>query len=157
MTSQVSCVSHREQVQRAPAADKDTPPSSSSRDLGTDSKMSNKAGRRSPSPVGKAAPPGAVREPGSQCPPKPPRLTPSPTPSVSPLVKRRKAEAGRAEAGRAPPALKMNIPTILVEDEPMDTECAADSTRRKERRARKTRRGRSAQPRAPEEGMKKKL
>ncbi|XP_034466386.1 striated muscle preferentially expressed protein kinase isoform X2 [Hippoglossus hippoglossus] len=136
----------REKVQRAPAADKDTQPSPS-RDLGTDSKMSHKAGRRSPSPMGNTAPLAAVREPGSQYPPKPPRLTPSPTPSVSPLVKRRKAEVGRAS-----PALKMNIPTILVEDEPMEAECAADSVRRKERRVRKSKRGRSAQPRAPEEG-----
>ncbi|XP_062236911.1 striated muscle preferentially expressed protein kinase-like isoform X3 [Platichthys flesus] len=130
----------RDKVQLTPAADKDTQ-ASSSRDLGTDSKTSNKAGRRSPSPVGKTVPSG------SQCPPKPPRLTPSPTPSISPLVKRRKAEVGRA-----PPAMKMNIPTILVEDEPMEAECGADSVRRKERRVRKSKRGRSAPARPPEEG-----
>ncbi|XP_060923146.1 striated muscle preferentially expressed protein kinase [Limanda limanda] len=115
----------REKVQVAPAADNTQ--ASSSRDLGTDSRTSSKAGRRSPSPG------------GSQCPPKPPRLTPSPTPSLSPLVKRRKAEVA--------PAMKMNIPTILVEDEPMEVE----SVRRKERRVRKRERGRSARPSADEE------
>ncbi|XP_069376886.1 striated muscle preferentially expressed protein kinase isoform X3 [Paralichthys olivaceus] len=137
----------REKLQSSPAADKDslvTQPSSS-RGPGTHSAMSSKAGRRSPSPTGKTGPLVAVREPGSQYPPKPPRLTPSPTPSVSPLTKRRKAEVGRT-----PPALKMNIPTIVVEDEPTEVERAADRMRRKERRVRK--RGRSAQPRPPEEG-----
>ncbi|GLD63422.1 striated muscle preferentially expressed protein kinase isoform X2 [Lates japonicus] len=152
----------REKLHSSPAADKDTlvatsHKSSSSRDLGTDSKrdtkMDNKADHRSPSPNGKRASPVSVREPGSQYPPKPPRLTPSPTPSISPLLKRRKAEVGRTS-----PALKVNIPTILVEDEPMETECDADrsnedsKTRRKEGRVRKSKRGRSAQPRSPEEG-----
>uniref|UniRef100_A0A4W6F4F6 non-specific serine/threonine protein kinase n=1 Tax=Lates calcarifer TaxID=8187 RepID=A0A4W6F4F6_LATCA len=153
----------REKVHSSPAADKDTlvatshKSSLSSRDLGTDSKrdtkMDNKADHRSPSPNGKRASPVIVREPGSQYPPKPPRLTPSPTPSISPLLKRRKAEVGRTS-----PALKVNIPTILVEDEPMETECDADrsneesKTRRKEGRVHKSKRGRSAQPRSPEEG-----
>ncbi|XP_056226334.1 striated muscle preferentially expressed protein kinase [Seriola aureovittata] len=152
----------REKLQSSPAADKDSlvatsHKSSSSRDLETDSKrdtkMDNKTDHRSHSPNGKRASQVTVREPGSQYPPKPPRLTPSPTPSISPLLKRRKAEVGRAS-----PALKMNIPTILVEDEPMETECVADRsneesrTRRKEGRARKSRRGRSAHPRSPEEG-----
>uniref|UniRef100_A0A4W6F3J7 Striated muscle enriched protein kinase a n=1 Tax=Lates calcarifer TaxID=8187 RepID=A0A4W6F3J7_LATCA len=150
-------------IHSSPAADKDTlvatshKSSLSSRDLGTDSKrdtkMDNKADHRSPSPNGKRASPVIVREPGSQYPPKPPRLTPSPTPSISPLLKRRKAEVGRTS-----PALKVNIPTILVEDEPMETECDADrsneesKTRRKEGRVHKSKRGRSAQPRSPEEG-----
>lgn len=154
---------HREKVHSSPAADKDTlvatshKSSLSSRDLGTDSKrdtkMDNKADHRSPSPNGKRASPVIVREPGSQYPPKPPQLTPSPTPSISPLLKRRKAEVGRTS-----PALKVNIPTILVEDEPMETECDADrsneesKTRRKEGRVHKSKRGRSAQPRSPEEG-----
>ncbi|XP_071320810.1 striated muscle preferentially expressed protein kinase isoform X2 [Trachinotus anak] len=150
----------REKLQSSPAADKvatSHKSSSSSRDLGTsskrDSKMDNKTDHRSSSPNGKRASPVTVREPGSQYPPKPPRLTPSPTPSISPLLKRRKAELGRTS-----PALKVNIPTILVEDEPMETECAADrsneesKTRRKEGRARKSKRGHSAQPRSPEEG-----
>uniref|UniRef100_A0A3B4WWI4 non-specific serine/threonine protein kinase n=1 Tax=Seriola lalandi dorsalis TaxID=1841481 RepID=A0A3B4WWI4_SERLL len=136
---------HREKLQSSPAADKDSlvatsHKSSSSRDLETDSKrdtkMDNKTDHRSHSPNGKRASQVTVREPGSQYPPKPPR---------------------KAEVGRASPALKMNIPTILVEDEPMETECVADRsneesrTRRKEGRARKSRRGRSAHPRSPEE------
>uniref|UniRef100_A0AAQ6AL90 Striated muscle enriched protein kinase b n=1 Tax=Amphiprion ocellaris TaxID=80972 RepID=A0AAQ6AL90_AMPOC len=140
-----------ETLQSSQAADKDTLDatshgySSSSRDT----KMGNRAEGRSPSPSGKRASPVLVREPGSQYPPKPPRLTPSPTPSISPLQKRRKAEAGRTS-----PALKMNIPTILVEDEPMETESVADKskTRRREGRVRKSKKGRSAEPRSPEEG-----
>ncbi|XP_029300651.1 striated muscle preferentially expressed protein kinase-like [Cottoperca gobio] len=151
----------RETLQSSPAADKDalvaTSHKSTVRDLGTDlkrgTKMENEADYRSPSPSGKRASPITVREPGSQYPPKPPRLAPSPTPSISPLVKRRKAEAGRTS-----PALKVNIPTILVEDEPMETECVADrsnersKTRRKEGKVRKSRKGRSVHPRSPEEG-----
>uniref|UniRef100_A0A3B4VKY0 non-specific serine/threonine protein kinase n=1 Tax=Seriola dumerili TaxID=41447 RepID=A0A3B4VKY0_SERDU len=110
--------------------------SSSSRDLGTDSKrdtkMDNKTDHRSNSPNGKRASQVTVRELGSQYPPKPPRLTPSPTPSISPLLKRRKAEVGRAS-----PALKVNIPTILVEDEPMETECVADRSNEESRTRRK--------------------
>ncbi|XP_037618102.1 striated muscle preferentially expressed protein kinase isoform X2 [Sebastes umbrosus] len=138
----------RETLQSAPAADKHalvaTSQRSSSpvRDLGT--KMDNQADRRSPSPNGKRASPITVREPGY--PPKPPRLTPSPTPSVSPLLKRRKAEAGRTS-----PASKVNIPTILVEDEPMETDERSKS-RRKEGKVRKSRRGCSVQPRSPGEG-----
>ncbi|XP_054634798.1 striated muscle preferentially expressed protein kinase-like isoform X3 [Dunckerocampus dactyliophorus] len=55
---------------------------------------------RSLSPTGKRASLVTVRETGSQYPAKPPRLTPSPTPSTSPHLKRRKA-----------------VPAILVEDE----------------------------------------
>lgn len=144
---------YREALQSSPAADKDalvaTSRKSSSpiRDLGAYSKMDNKADHRSPSPNGKRASPITVREPGSQYPPKPPRLTPSPTPSISPLVKRRKAEAGRTS-----PALKLNIPTILVEDEPMETDGVADrSNERSRRKVRKTKKGQS-QPRSPKEG-----
>lgn len=60
--------------------------------------------------------------------------------------------------GRTSPALKMTIPTVLVEDEPMETECAADrsnernKSKRKEGRGRKSKKGRSAQPRSPDEG-----
>ncbi|XP_073318222.1 striated muscle preferentially expressed protein kinase [Pagrus major] len=143
----------RETLQSTPAADKDahvpTSQKSSFRNLEMDSKMD----RRSPSPHGKRASQMTVREPGSQYPPKPPRLTPSPTPSISPLLKRRKAEVGRTS-----PALKLNIPTILVEDEPMETECVADrstegtKTRRKDGKVRKSKTGRAVQPRSPEEG-----
>ncbi|XP_070786391.1 striated muscle preferentially expressed protein kinase [Enoplosus armatus] len=144
----------RETLQSSLAADKDalvaTSQKSSSlcRDLWTDSKrdtkMDNKADHRSPSPSGKRASPLTVREPGSQYPQKPPRLTPSPTPSISPLLKRRKAEVGRTS-----PALKVNIPTILVEDEPMETESNEGSKTR--RKVSKSKKGRS-QPRSPEEG-----
>ncbi|XP_060888188.1 striated muscle preferentially expressed protein kinase [Labrus mixtus] len=153
----------RETLQRSPAADKDalvaTSHKSSSpiRDLGTgpkrEAKLDDKSDHRSPSPSGKRASPLTVRQPVSQYPPKPPRLTPSPTPSISPLMKRRKAEVGRTS-----PALKMNIPTILVEDEPMETECVPERssegrrTRRKEGRVHKNKEGRSVQPRSPEEG-----
>uniref|UniRef100_A0A3Q3KNT2 Striated muscle preferentially expressed protein kinase n=1 Tax=Monopterus albus TaxID=43700 RepID=A0A3Q3KNT2_MONAL len=111
-----------------------------------DTKMDNKAERRSPSPNGKRT----LREPESHSPVKPPRLTPSPSPSISPLLKRRKAEVGQRS-----PALKVNIPTILVEDEPMETECVADrpdKTRRKERSIHKSKESHSVQPRSPEEG-----
>ncbi|XP_062270568.1 striated muscle preferentially expressed protein kinase [Scomber scombrus] len=153
----------RETPQSSPTDDKDVlvatsqQPSSSPRDQGTnakrDTKMENKADHRSPSPTVMRVFPVTAREPGFQCPPKPPRLAPSPTPSVSPLLKRRKAEVGRTS-----PALKMTIPTLLVEDEPMETECAADRSnernqgRRKEGRGRKSKKGRSAQPRSPDEG-----
>lgn len=130
---------HRGAVQSSQAADKDvpTPQKSSTADLATFSKTANKA---DPSPHGKRASPLTVREPGSQYPAKPPQFTPSPTPSISPLLKRRKAEAGRTS-----PALKVNIPTILVEDEPMEVDCDADWSRRKE--VRKSKKGRS-----PEDG-----
>lgn len=133
---------HRGAVQSSQAAGKDvsTSQKSSTADLPTFSTF--KADPRSASPHGKRASPLTVREPGSQYPPKPPRLTPSPTPSVSPLLKRRKAEAGRTS-----PALKVNIPTILVEDEPMEVDCDADRSRRKEGKVRKSKKGRY-----PEEG-----
>ncbi|KAF1371856.1 hypothetical protein PFLUV_G00273700 [Perca fluviatilis] len=153
----------RETRQSSPAADKNALVavsqkfSSPTGDLGMDSnretKMDKEADHRSPSPSGKRASPITMREPGSQFPSKPPRLTPSPTPSVSPLLKRRKAEAGRT-----PPTLKVNIPTILVEGEPMETECAAgrsnerSKTRKKEGKVRKSKQGRSVQPKSPEEG-----
>ncbi|KAM3585598.1 uncharacterized protein V6R79_022192 [Siganus canaliculatus] len=122
---------------------------SSFRDVGTDSKTTDvKVDFWSPSPHGKRTSPLTVREPGSQYPPKPPRLTPSPTPSISPLLKRRKAEAGRTS-----PALRLNVPSVLVEDEPMETEGGADEgTQRKEGKVWKSKKGRSHQPRSPEEG-----
>nr|XP_033472116.1 striated muscle preferentially expressed protein kinase isoform X2 [Epinephelus lanceolatus] len=146
----------RETLQSSPAAEKDSliatsEKSSPIRDLGTYSKREIKMDSRSPSPNGKRVSPITVREPGSQYPPKPPRLTPSPTPSISPLQKRRKAEAGQTS-----PALKVNIPTILVEDEPMETECAADRSNERSRRrggkVRKSKKGCSVQPSSPEEG-----
>lgn len=70
---------------------------------------------RSSSPHEKRASPLTVREAGPQRLPKP-LQAPSPVPSVSPLLKRRKAEASQT----CPPA-RVRIPTILVEDEPMET------------------------------------
>ncbi|XP_030601954.1 striated muscle preferentially expressed protein kinase [Archocentrus centrarchus] len=146
----------RETLQSSLAADKDTlvntshKSSSSSRvDSKRDTNIDNKADHRSPGPTGKRASPVTVKEPGPQYPPKPPRLTPSPTPSISPLLKRRKAEVGRTS-----PALKVNIPTILVENEPMETESVADGSnegRKGEGRVRKSKKGRSAQPKSADE------
>lgn len=141
-----SFLTYRETLQKSTGADKDALVES----LKRETKVDNKADSRPPSPTGKGTSPLTVREPGSQYPPKPPRLAPSPTPSVSPLVKRRKAEAGRTS-----PSTRVNIPIILVE-EPMETECVANrsnatsKTRRKERRVRN--KGGSVQPRSPEEG-----
>ncbi|XP_029696722.1 striated muscle preferentially expressed protein kinase isoform X8 [Takifugu rubripes] len=86
---------------------------------GTDSKAATRP--RSCSSHGKRATPLTAREPGSPCPPKPFQMTPSPALSVSPLLKRRKAEASQTCR-----AAKMSIPTILVENEPMETECGPD-------------------------------
>ncbi|XP_077957124.1 striated muscle preferentially expressed protein kinase-like isoform X3 [Gasterosteus aculeatus] len=144
--SLTSFLTYRETLQKSTGADKDALVES----LKRETKVDNKADSRPPSPTGKGTSPLTVREPGSQYPPKPPRLAPSPTPSVSPLVKRRKAEAGRTS-----PSTRVNIPIILVE-EPMETECVANrsnatsKTRRKERRVRN--KGGSVQPRSPEEG-----
>lgn len=85
----------------------------------TDPKAATKP--RPSSPHGKRATPLSVRDPGSPCPPKPFQMTPSPVLSVSPLLKRRKAEASQTCR-----AAKMSIPTILVENEPMETECGPD-------------------------------
>lgn len=75
---------------------------------------------RSPSPHGKRASPLTVREAGPQRLPKP-LQTPSPVPSISPLLKRRKAEVGQT----CLPA-RVSIPTILVEDEPVEMEYDSD-------------------------------
>ncbi|XP_019712116.1 striated muscle preferentially expressed protein kinase isoform X4 [Hippocampus comes] len=79
---------------------------------------SSKENDRFPSPTGKHESPVTVRGSESQYPTKPPRLSPSPTPSISPLLKRRKEE-------------KVVIPTILVEDE-TKTECDAGQMRTNE-------------------------
>ncbi|XP_061686449.1 striated muscle preferentially expressed protein kinase-like [Syngnathoides biaculeatus] len=70
---------------------------------------SSKEKDRCPSPKGKSVSPTTVRESEAQYPKKPPRLTPSPTPSISPLLKRKKAE-------------KVAIPAILVEDATINNE-----------------------------------
>uniref|UniRef100_H3CSE2 non-specific serine/threonine protein kinase n=1 Tax=Tetraodon nigroviridis TaxID=99883 RepID=H3CSE2_TETNG len=99
----------------------------------------------SSSPHGKRASPLTVGEAGAQRLPKT-LQTPSPVPSVSPLLKRRKAETC--------PPVRVSIPTILVEDEPMEMECVSDerdkesSTRWKERRVLRSKMG----PGSPEKG-----
>ncbi|XP_015229457.1 PREDICTED: striated muscle preferentially expressed protein kinase isoform X2 [Cyprinodon variegatus] len=118
------------------------------RDPGIDSKadkmMENKSHHGT---TGKRSSPVAAGEPSSQYLPKPSR-----PPAVSPLVKKR-----RAEVGRVSPAPKVNIPTILVEDEPMEEECPTGKSkenhpnRRREGRVRKKKKDHSAQPRSPEE------
>lgn len=89
----------------------------------------------------------SAKEPGSQFPPKPPRLTPLPTRSASPILKKRKTEEGRVS-----PYRKVGLPVILVDDEPMETDepggCSkeANGAKRKEGRTRKSKKGRSNQP-----------
>uniref|UniRef100_A0A1A8ETI8 non-specific serine/threonine protein kinase n=1 Tax=Nothobranchius korthausae TaxID=1143690 RepID=A0A1A8ETI8_9TELE len=73
---------------------------------------------------------------------KPSRRTPSPAPSVSPVLKKRRAEA----------ALQANTPTILVEDEHMAEDRGANRSKRTEERVRKTRKGVPKQSRSPGEG-----
>lgn len=144
---------HRDTIQISPAADKDAFVAASQKSFFGDVAVINKADPRSSSPHGKRASPITVKEPRSQGPPKPPRLTPSPTQSISPLLKRRKAEVGRTS-----PALKSSIPSILVEDEHMETECGMDvntgetKSRKKEGRVRKREKSRSVQPKSPDEG-----
>lgn len=100
------------------------------------------------SPQGKRATPLTVREAGPQKLPKP-LQTPSPVPPISPLLKRRKAEAGQT----CLPA-RVSIPTILVEGEPMETARGSDgrnngsSTQWKERRVLQSKRG----PGSPDKG-----
>ncbi|XP_061572129.1 striated muscle preferentially expressed protein kinase [Cololabis saira] len=122
-------------------------------DSGRDNEPDKKSEQRSSNPTVKRVSIVTVKEPGSQHPPKSSRFTPSPTPSISPLMKKR-----RAEAGRRSPSFKLNIPTIVVKDELMETESGGDGSsetskaRRKDGRTRKGRRSRSAPPGSPEEG-----
>ncbi|KAM9766866.1 striated muscle preferentially expressed protein kinase isoform 2-T2 [Menidia menidia] len=109
---------------------------SHSKDTGPDSKTD-----RVPSPTGK-------RDPGSRHPPKPSRLSPSPALSSSPTSKKRRAEAGR----HSPAAPKADIPTILIEDESMESRTAPSRTGKRDGRVRKSKMGRSARPRTSEEG-----
>ncbi|CAN9498115.1 unnamed protein product [Ophioblennius macclurei] len=99
----------------------ESPPSS------TDIKMDNTGDQIS---TWKRTSPVSVRESGFQHPIKPPRLSSSPVPSISPVLKRRKSEAGQTSS-----ALKVvSVPTILV-DEPMEIEI----TEQKDRDERKSR------------------
>ncbi|KAK6325467.1 hypothetical protein J4Q44_G00048090 [Coregonus suidteri] len=102
---------------------------------------------RSPSPTMQRAPsPTPAKEPAFPYPPKPPRLSPTPsptsTPSISPLTKRWKGEPGRTS-----PALKMTIPTILVEDKLMEMEEEEEEAGEKRERG-KTRRSGKKEGRA---------
>ncbi|XP_029941890.1 striated muscle preferentially expressed protein kinase [Salarias fasciatus] len=88
-----------------------------STDLGIDSKRDTKMDNTRDTSTKRASPVSA-RESVLQCPAKPPRLSSSPVPSISPLLKRRKAEGGRT----SPASKAVSVPTILVEDEPMEAE-----------------------------------
>lgn len=137
---------------------RDTKPNLHSTDKGTFAAARTKAAvrdadsaaakPRASSPHGKRASLLPVREAGPQRLPKP-LQTPSPVPSISPLLKRRKAEEGQT----CPPA-RASIPTILVEDEPVETECGSDgrnkgsSARRKEGRVLQSKTG----PGSPDKG-----
>ncbi|XP_036071735.1 striated muscle preferentially expressed protein kinase isoform X3 [Oryzias melastigma] len=124
---------------------------SSPRGLTTESKSDNAAAKqslhRANAPTDRRASPVSAKEPGSQFPPKPPRLTPLPTRSASPILKKRKTEEGRVS-----PYRKVGLPVILVDDEPMETDepggCSkeANGAKRKEGRTRKSKKGRSNQP-----------
>ncbi|XP_034034082.1 striated muscle preferentially expressed protein kinase-like isoform X2 [Thalassophryne amazonica] len=104
----------------------------------TDSKrltmMEKKSDRRSPSPTERKTSSVTVKEDsGSQYPPKPPRLTPS-------------------------PAMKVTIPTILVDDESMETEgvagdeCRQKPTTNKEGTRHKSKKGQFVHSKSLEEG-----
>ncbi|MED6263555.1 hypothetical protein CHARACLAT_005723, partial [Characodon lateralis] len=148
-----------ETLRSSPAADKHTllptsfKSSSSFRDLGKDPKRELKSHQGSPSPTGKRSSPVTAKQPSSQYPPKPIRPTPTLPPPVSPLLKKR-----RPEVGRVSPVLKVNIPTILVEDKPMEDEGPTDESKRKpesrrrEGRVHKSKKGHSRNPRSPGEG-----
>lgn len=91
---------------------------------------------RAPSPHGKRTAEAA------QGPPKPPRLTtPAASPASSTSLLSKRSRAGEA---KSPPALKVNIPTILVEDEPMEVDGEDDG--------RVNIRGCKSRPRPPVEG-----
>jgi len=143
-----------ETLQSSPAEDKHTllptsfKSSSSSRNLGThsntDTKMENKSHYGSSNPTGKRSSPVPSVELPSQHLPKSNRPSPALPPVVSPLLKKR-----RAEVGRGP------IPTILVEDEPMEEERPTDDNKAKHRTGRRegrVRKNKQGQPLSAEEG-----
>ncbi|XP_054914995.1 striated muscle preferentially expressed protein kinase-like isoform X2 [Poeciliopsis prolifica] len=146
-----------ETLRSSPADDKHTllptsfKPSSSSRDPGThsntDTKMENKSHHGSSNPTGKRSSPVLSVEPLSQHPPESNRPSPALPPAVSPLLKKRRAEVGRGSL-----ALKVSIPTILVEDEPMEEEGPTDDNKGKHRTRRRVRRTKQGQPMSAEEG-----
>ncbi|XP_014907071.1 striated muscle preferentially expressed protein kinase isoform X2 [Poecilia latipinna] len=143
-----------ETLQSSPADDKHAllptsfKSSSSSRDLGThsntDTKMENKSHHGSSNPTGKRSSPVPSGELLSQHPPKSNRPSPALPPAVSPLLKKRRAEVGW-----------VTIPTILVEDEPMEEERPTDDNKGKHRTGRRegrVRKNKQGQPLSAEEG-----
>lgn len=90
-------------------------------------------GDRSLSATGKRTSPVGAKEQA----PKMQTPSPTPNPTISPLTKRRRAEARP----------KLQIPTILLEDEPMETENEGERKRRG--RGRRSKRDR---PQSPDEG-----
>lgn len=100
----------------------------------SDAVMEDKSRYGFPSATGKRSSPVPATQP------KPNRPSFALHPAVGPLQKKM-----RAEAGRASPGLRVNIPTILVEDQPMEEEGVAEDRSRQ-------REGDAAQPRSPEEG-----
>uniref|UniRef100_A0A3B5Q7F4 Striated muscle enriched protein kinase a n=1 Tax=Xiphophorus maculatus TaxID=8083 RepID=A0A3B5Q7F4_XIPMA len=131
-----------ESLRSSPADDKHTllptsfKSSSSSRDAGThsttDTKMENKSHHGYSNSTGKRSSPVPSGEPSSQHPPKSNRPSPALPPAVSPLLKKRRAEVGRVSL-----ALKVTIPNILVEDEPMEEEGPTDDNKGKHRTGRR--------------------
>ncbi|PWA32141.1 hypothetical protein CCH79_00013351, partial [Gambusia affinis] len=149
-----------ETLRSSPADDKHTllptsfKSSSSSRDPGThsstDTKMENKSHHGSSNPTGKRSSPVPSGEPPSQHPPKCNRPSLALPPAVSPLLKKRRAEAGRVSL-----ALKVTIPNILVEDEPMEEEGPTDDNKGKHRIGRRegrVRKNKQGQTTSAEEG-----
>ncbi|XP_043965422.1 striated muscle preferentially expressed protein kinase-like isoform X5 [Gambusia affinis] len=149
-----------ETLRSSPADDKHTllptsfKSSSSSRDPGThsstDTKMENKSHHGSSNPTGKRSSPVPSGEPPSQHPPKCNRPSLALPPAVSPLLKKRRAEAGRVSL-----ALKVTIPNILVEDEPMEEEGPTDDNKGKHRTGRRegrVRKNKQGQTTSAEEG-----
>ncbi|XP_023820642.1 striated muscle preferentially expressed protein kinase isoform X4 [Oryzias latipes] len=141
------------------SADKDTaiPPTKESsracRRLGTESNGVDKQSlHRAKSPTDRRTSPVSAKEPGVQFPPKSPRFTPSPTRSTSPILKKRKTEAGRVS-----PCRKVGLPVIRVDNEPMEMDepggCSKEANRakRKEGRTRRSKKNRSNQHGFPEE------
>ncbi|XP_032411956.1 striated muscle preferentially expressed protein kinase isoform X2 [Xiphophorus hellerii] len=131
-----------ETLRSSPADDKHTllptsfKSSSSSRDVGThsntDTKMENKSHHGYSNSTGKRSSPVPSGEPPSQHPPKSNRPSPALPPAVSPLLKKRRAEVGQVSL-----ALKVTIPNILVEGEPMEEEGPTDDNKGKHRTGRR--------------------
>ncbi|XP_030637588.1 striated muscle preferentially expressed protein kinase [Chanos chanos] len=111
-----------------------------------------KKNRRSPSPVGQTPPPSALQEQSVISPPKPPRL--GGLASTFP-----RSVMGREEKRPVSPGLKLTIPTIVVEDEPMDededvtgrNQAKTETTEGKTKPKRTRERSRRGRPTSPEQ------